>query len=321
MRGETNRVCHDPATGDGLMGAGWPTDAGAGVPPFPSGEGQRPRPNARSGQITILNCFLMYMGALVLFCTLNVAELLTTHVHLQTTVDCAAFSGAVVQARGMNEIARINNQIIELLDVYRNKVWRNGPYSSKSSGNSAAEREARTFRRTNDELLEAQSSANSRYGRECIQTAIAIARRNESAARLEAFPCGHGVLTLLARVRGKDTSFRYRYYYTVRTANGRVRRTGTASGPNVTATVHEQGTSDQTYMCGHLVLPSKAFFFNWQEALPTVFENLRTYGTALPFGGQLWNGRRGVPEYEASLVRTGEVRPRPPIPDRWGAEW
>jgi hypothetical protein len=296
----------------------------------------RHRERQRSGQITVLLCALIFVTVCILGLTLNIGEIFAYHGHLQTCTDCSAYSGAVVQARGLNDIAKLNEMILRELEFYRTRAWNGGhPYSSQSAGNAAAAREQTSFNNNNTSYNVAQTRLNANAYTEALSEADRIAGKNEPGIQFAAFPSMYGKLTELERVEGRSRNFRFRYYYYYwtresagRDSDGnavyrRVHRRGVAtdSGPEVTAWVYRKGTADHTYFCARLLRPAKVFIFTMAGRLGADFRNLRTYATAMPFGGNLWNGFRADPAYDVKLVRTGDVRPLPAIPDSWGYDW
>ncbi len=256
------------------------------------------------------------MVMVVLGVTLNIAQIFDYHVHLQTTADCAAFSGATKQGARLNEIADINNLMVSTLDSYRRKVWRGGsPYSSYSAGRSKANSYKSSFQTFNNTQNGYQESINSVGATEARVEAAAIAKMNDSSGiTYTAYPNSRNALTTLRRVVGDSQNFAFRY------RSGKyIRR---SSGPSVKSYVVQKATSDNTYFCGRVLKPTTEWMFP-MEWMPTPIKGLRTYATAMPFAGRLWDAgkKEGRPEYEVKLVRTGDVRPVPAIPDGWGREW
>lgn len=287
--------------------------------------------STRSGQITILFCQLMVLVAGSLAFILNFAGLFAYHAHLQTSVDCSVFSGAVLQARGLNEIARINNDIIRALRNAQSSLS-SRIYSSQGAGASAAASAQSNFRNANNQFIARQRNINRSHATDARKKASIIASKNQAGVggvEFAAFPNSGGQLVDLRQTEGETRSFSYRYYYWVSIWVGSgedrrrisVRRVGHDSGPSVTAMVVEKGNEDHTYFCARLLRPFREFMFNWGQAWAEGYDDLRTYATAMPHGGRLWDGRRGNAKYDVKLVRTGDVRPQPVIPDVWGYDW
>lgn len=288
---------------------------------------------ADDGSITVLYCWLLVMIIGVVTLTLNVAGIFTYHAHLQTSSDCSAYSGAAAQARGLNEIAKINNGILRDLRNRRDDVWRSGrAYGSRSDGERAARNARDAFERSNRERSASQRKINETYPLESKARAATIAMQNQSGlgtVEFSAYPNSLAALTNLQRVPGESQNFSYRYYYyywvTVGSGENRrrVRRRGTSSnsGPTVTALVYQKNTRDHTYFSARLLQPFQRHMFEWMANRLGGIERIRTYATAMPYGGYLWDGRAGRANYDVKLVRTGDVRPRPALPDGWGYDW
>jgi len=278
----------------------------------------------KGGQITVLFTFLIFMTVLILGVTLNIAEIFIWRGHLQTGVDCTVFSGAVVQARGLNQIAKINNQIINQQNFYRNRAWNGGrPYSSWASGWRSAASAQQSFLNDNRTLNAEQDRINVSSSGLAWAEAQRVAGLNAPNSQFRAYPNMQNRLTQISRVCGKTMNFSFRYWYHTR----RGPRIRSDSGPSVSAWVSRKVTGDHTYFCGELLKPAQEYIFKWRDSsgrnLFDTFRNLRTYATAMPYGGQLWSDGqgRGVARYDVKLVRTGAVHPRPSIPDEWGYEW
>ncbi|NCC60146.1 MAG: hypothetical protein EOM12_04230 [Verrucomicrobiae bacterium] len=280
----------------------------------------------QSGQISILFSFMIFMCVAVLTVILNIGQVLTYHGHLQTCTDCAAFSGAVLQARGLNQIASLNERIIQKLETYRSHTWNGGrPYSNKSEGQRQANQYKGLFQNWNATYNAQQRQINVEKAEASVSEAERVAKKNEPGIIFSVYSDLDGRLTELNPVKGKARrfKFRYYYYYWVKVGERWVRRRGiqTDSGPEVIARVYEKGTVGNTYFCARLLRPTKAFMFTMAGKLKTEFKNVRTYATAMPFGGNLWNGYQPKVKYDVKLVRTGAVSPLPPVPDSWAYEW
>jgi len=278
--------------------------------------------------MTILLFWLMFAMFAVLAFTLNVGQMFLYHAHLQTSTDCAAFSGAVQQARGLNMIAAINNRVIELLGHYQRSV-RSRTHSSFGAGRRAANSAANNFRISNSTLLNRQDSTNKRYCNNAIAEARNIAMRNQGglpSVDCDVFLSQDGQLTTLRRVRARSVNFSFRYYewywkYLGMGRYRRARRVRSSAGPRVQAIVSQKETSDLTYFCLRLERQSRQFLTTWGGLLPEYFGPIKTYATAMPFAGFLWDGSGGRTRYDAKLVRTGAVHPVPLVPDKWAKDW
>lgn len=258
---------------------------------------------------------------------LNFAGLFAYHAHLQTSVDCSVFSGSVVQARGLNEIARINNDIIQALRNAQSSLS-SRIYSSQGAGASAAASAQSSFRNANNQFIARQRAINRSHATDARQKASVIASRNQAGlgtVEFTAFPNPGDQLVDLRRTEGETRSFSYYYWDWIWVGSGedrrRIRVRRHDSGPSVTAMVVEKGNEDHTYFCARLLRPFREFMFNWGQAWGEGYHDLRTYATAMPHGGRLWDGRRGNAKYDVKLVRTGDVQPRPVLPDAWGYDW
>jgi len=290
---------------------------------------------SRCGQIAILYCWLMVIITAVLAITLNLAGMFTYHAHLQTSTDLSVYSAAVMQARELNNMARANDDIVRELRRAKQRVW--GTYANRSAGQARADSARRSFESFNQLINRRQREMNERGAANARREAVSIARSNQAGlgpVQVQVYPNAHGALMQLSRTMAETQEFGYRYKerytYWVSVPDGsggsrRVPRTGvrikTDPGPSVTAYVYEKGSSDLTYFTARLLRPFQEFMFTWGGMWPEGFEELRTYATAMPYGGRLWDGRRGRSNYDVKLVRTGDVYPRPPIPDAWGYDW
>lgn len=287
--------------------------------------------NEKAGSVTLFFGFLMVVFLGVAMVTMNIFRVFLTHAHLQVSVDNAVYSGAVLQARGLNEIARINTEINRELHRSANAVGR-GIYANKSAGWDAVDREWSRFETFNRAQRTRQTEINRQQTAEATRVAQDIANRNQAglpSVQFSEYTHDQARLTEMKDRDGDDRNFSFRYYYYVTVTRGsgenarrvRVRRTGFASGPCVEAIMQAKGTTDHTYFSARLRQSALPFPFTLGGLWPTTFENLRVYATAMPFGGYLWDGSRARADYDVKLVRTGEVRPRPLIPDAWGYEW
>jgi len=270
----------------------------------------------KEGQYTILMCFLTLAVAVVVALSMNLATILDYHVHMQTTADCASYSGASIQARYLNDIADINNQIMQTLPEYQATVWRGGvPYSSYSSGINTANRYATLFRRYNSDQNRSQQNANRTGYSSSVAEGARIVRMNDrSGIGYTAYPSQKGQLTTLRSLVGDTRYFSFRYRFG--------KRVFFAKGPRVNALVNEKGTSDNTYFCNLLNKALKLPFQIKISGMPGSFNSLKTCATAMPFSGRLWDrkARMGISSYDVKMVKTGDVRPVPGVPG-WARQW
>ena len=290
----------------------------------------------KSGQMTVMLTFLLFATILILGITLNISELFIWHGHLQTSLDCAVYSGAVKQARGLNEIAKKNSAVKENWDVLRAKWNGSRIFSSKSEGLRNADRDKSLFEQYNERETREQQRLNSETPSSAYWKAKEIASLNESTAEFEAYGGANGRLTQLTGVVLPPVAMKFRFiqYYWVSSLLGppvRRSRIVSASGASVSARIVQKATKDNTYFCGKLTKPSQEYVFRFKDKdgrdlLDTVFRNMRTYATAIPYGGKLWDRDLsvGIAQYDVKLVRTGAVWPIPSrsfIKDNWGYDW
>lgn len=287
--------------------------------------------HSSAGNITIFFVFLMVVFLGVAMVTMNLFRVFLAQAHLQISVDNAVYSGAVMQARGLNEIARINAAINHELNRSANAVGR-GIFSSYNAGRNAAYQARSQFITYNNNQRSRQNAINRQQPVMAIHVARDIADRNQYGllpVEFTDYSHGRARLTDMAERNGDARNFSFRYYYWVwvRVGSGEsarwvhIRRIGRDSGPYVRASMQAKVTSDHTYFTAQLRQPSYPFPFTLGGLSPESFENLRVYATAMPFGGYLWDGRSAHAGYDVKLVQTGAMRPRPRIPDAWGYEW
>ena len=298
-------------------------------------------PNGKSGQMTVMLTFMMFVAVLILGVTLNIAELFIWHGHLQTSVDCAVFSGAVMQAEGLNKIARRNTDIINSSRALREKWSGNHIWPSFAAGRNEAINDANSFLNFNDRWNEDQRRINALTPAKAEQIALKVADDNVPSAEFRCDKGASGALTVLQRLVFPPLRMRFLYRYTYRDAKGNLHvdiRSGT--GPSVATTILQKGTSDLVYFCGHLTKPSQAFVFRFRDKdgndmLPTTFEKMRVYAAAMPYGGRLWYDYQSLPNapqrliqgrarYDAKLVAIATLQkfqPELKLSDKWASEW
>jgi len=272
----------------------------------------------RSGRIIPLFAFLMMLLALSTGISLNLSGLFVRHAHIQTCADAAAFSGAVEQARGLNDIARLNTFIVALLRLHQVDVFRK-IYESRDAGMQAAQRAKRRFELMNRLVLYLQKWVGQEAAARSVETALTVTRQNEPRASLTVHSPGGGVAlgSLEGRV-GMNSWFPF--LYKVETPFGPVILPD--PGPRVSVRVTtKKNPAELIYFTNGVQQPRHVWAFSWMKLGQRPVSRLRAYATAMPHGGALWEDGKGRPEYVVKLVRTGDMNPRPVLPDAWGYDW
>ena len=90
-----------------------------------------------NGSITVMIAFLLPVMLLMLMLIVNINQLFFQKIRLQNTVDACALSAAAVQAAGLNEIADLNQDMVDEHRNIRNILGRSPPWYNYSSANSA----------------------------------------------------------------------------------------------------------------------------------------------------------------------------------------
>lgn len=273
---------------------------------------------SRSGRITVMFAFLMVAMAVFLGLTLNLSHLLQARTHLQVCADAAAFSGAVQQARGLNRIARMNNQAVEVLEKAR-LALRCYIFPNYDAGSRTALAVEYTYKAYNYVNLTRQESINVSSAGEALRTAALVTSRNEPEARLTSYPSSPSEVGRLSEAAGKTIRLGFFYKQTIPfVGEVIIYEIGSAVPAKI---LKKSNSADTIYFCNQVSRPFLPWLFQWGTGQSKGVANLRTYATAKPCGGSLWDGSRAVPRYETKLVQTGAVNPRPAIPDIWGYEW
>ena len=293
-------------------------------------------PSSRSGQMTVLLTFLMFVCVLILGFTLNIAELFILHGHLQTSVDCAVYSGAVIQAKGLNDIAKANTDIANGFRNVRSD-W-NMPFKqSYSVGFHEMMNAANNFIQLNQDKNRAQILTNNTTSAVAIRIAKDVAKYNEPACELTPIDIP-SKLTELQPVVHPSFTLRFWYNRVSYDARGRPHYIPTTvTGPTIAATVFQKGTPALTHFCAKLAIPARAFIFTFKDKdgkamTPTSFPGMRVYAAAMPYGGCLWDGRprwvKGRARYDAKLVGIArleefqpELKAKLKLESPWAPEW
>ena len=272
----------------------------------------------RSGRIIPLFAFLMALLALSVGISLNLSALFVRRAHLQICADTAAFSGAIEQARGLYEIARINTLIVFTLRLHQVQVLRR-TYGSRDEGLTAANSAKRRFEWINRLLVYLERWVGREASARAIQTAIAVTRQNEPRARLSVYSAAgpFGLSSLQSKV---GMTSRFPFLYKVDTPIGPLILPD--PGPKVSVRVTAKANpSELIYFTAGVRQPTHRWAFSWHTLGRRPVSSLRAYATAMHHGGALWEGGRGRAEYVVKLVKTGAMNPRPALPDAWGYEW
>ncbi len=272
----------------------------------------------RSGRITVMFAFLMVALSVFLGLTLNLSQLLQTRTHLQVCADAAAFSGAVQQARGLNRIARMNNQAADVLETLR-LALHCYVFPNYDAGNRTATQVEWTYKTYNYINLARQMAVNVSAMDEALQTAKVVTERNDPAAVLTTYPTSHHRVGRLTYATGLSLRLGFFFKQTIPFIGEVILYN--PGRPVPVKILRKESSSDTIYFCNQVKRPFYAWLFQWGTGESQGVSNLRTYATAKPCGGTLWEGKRAEPQYEAKLVQTGSVNPRPEIPDIWGFEW
>jgi hypothetical protein len=272
----------------------------------------------RAGRITVMFAFLMVAVAVFLGLTLNLSQLLQARTHLQVCADAAAFSGAVQQARGLNRIARMNNQAVDVLEKAR-LALHCYVFPNHNAGKQTATRVELTYKAYNYINIVRERDVNSSAAREALRTAKEVTARNEAAAVLTAFPSSHSQVGRLRVATGLSLRLGFFFKQVVPLLGEVILYDPGQSVP--VKILRKADASDTIYFCNQVNRPFSPWLFQWGTGRSQGVSNLRTYATAKPCGGSLWKGRRAVPRYVTTLAQTGAVNPRPAIPDTWGYEW
>lgn len=272
----------------------------------------------RAGRITVMFAFLMVGVTLFLGLTLNLSQLLQTRTHLQVCADAGAFSGAVQQARGLNRIARMNNQAADVLEKTRLALLCY-VFPNYDAGNRTAMTAEYIYKAYNAENLARQKSINKSAADEALQTAIKVTDRNEPEAILTSYTSSRSGVGRLAKATGRSIRLGFFYKQTIPFVGEVIIY---EIGRSVPIKVLQKSNSSETiYFCNQINRPFSPWLFRWGTGRSEGVSNLRTYATAKPCSGSLWDGKKAVPRYETKLVQTGAVKPLPAIPDTWGYEW
>ncbi len=271
----------------------------------------------QAGRITVLFAFLMVGISLYLGLSLNLSRLLQERAHLQICADAAAFSGAVQQSRGLNRIARMNNQAVTVLKT-TSLALKCYIFPNHDAGSRTALAAALTYRLYNLVNLARQEKTNIDAAHCARDTVREIAARNAPEAKLTSYtPVSSGLGRLIP---GTGTERKFGFFYKQATPLGELVLYD--PGQSVKAMVLKKAFAlDTIYYSAQVRKPRTTWLFNWGRPCLGGAENLRTYATAKPGAGALWDGSSARPEYAAALVRTGAVLPRPSIPDDWGYDW
>ncbi|MFO7535244.1 MAG: Tad domain-containing protein [Kiritimatiellia bacterium] len=270
----------------------------------------------RAGRITVMFAFLMVGMAVFMGLSLNVSQIFQQRAHLQVCADAAAFSGAVQQARGLNRIARMNNEAAKVLKIAR--IALQCPvFPNHDAGQRAALSAEVSYRIYNGVNLVRQEKVNIDSARDASQTAEQVTARNEPSARLSSFTPSSSCVGRLIPVRG--TSEKFGFFFKQATPLGEIILFD--PGRSVKSIVLRKALAlDTVYYTAQVTRPSFPWAFNWRQRGCGI-QNLRAYATAKPAGGRLWEGSAADPQYKTKMVRTGSVFPRPAIPDSWGYDW
>jgi hypothetical protein len=272
----------------------------------------------RSGRITVMFAFLMTTVAVFLGLVLNLSHLLQTRTHLQICADAAAFSGAVQQARGLNRIARMNNQAADILEKTRIAL-RCYVFPNYDAGNHTAMTAEMAYKVFNSVNLARQKDINMSAAGEALRTAAVVNGRNEPQGVLTSYPSSQADVGRLTDATGLTLRLGFFYKQTIPFVGEVILY---APGRSVPVKVLRKSNPAETiYFCNQIKRPFLPWLFQWGTVQSQGVFNLRAYATAKPCGGSLWEGKRAVPHYETTLVQTGAVNPLPAIPDNWGYEW
>ncbi len=272
----------------------------------------------QAGRIIPLFAFLMILLALSIGISLNLSGLFVRHAHLQTCADAAAFSGAVEQARGLNEIARINTLIVGILRAHQIAVL-SKIYPSREAGLQAANLAKRRFQVINRVMIYLQKWVGRDAALRSVETAFAVTRQNEPRAQLTVHsPAESSTLGSLGDRVGMAS--RFPFLYVVETPVGPLILPDPGPAVSVRVTMKKNPAS-LIFFTNGILQPRHTWAFSWNMWGRRSVSRLRTYATAMPHGGALWDNGKGKPLYVVKLVRTGDMNPRPALPDAWGYEW
>ncbi len=273
--------------------------------------------SSRRGRMMVMFSFLMVGVSVFLGISLNLSQVFQQRAHLQVCADAAAFSGAVQQSRGLNRIARMNNEAARTLKTTRTAL-RCYIFPNHDAGQRTAMTAEIGYRVYNIVNLVRQQKVNMDAARHARHTAEQVTFQNEPEAVLDTYtPASVGIGRLIP-VTGMEE--RFGYFFKQSTPLGEVILYD--PGREVKALVMRKAFSFDTIY--HTARVSRPFFpwaFKWGRARSRGVQNIRAYATAKPAGGSLWEDKSAAPDYHTKLVRTGSVFPLPSIPDSWGYEW
>jgi hypothetical protein len=260
--------------------------------------------------------FLMVGVAAFFGLALNVSQLFQERAHLQICADAAAFSGAVQQARGLNQIARINTETVTTFKRTQ-LILKSIVYPTQEAGQLAARVAETGFQAYNAVNLGKQLLESHDAVRDAKATAGEVTRRNEPAANLTPYlPNTWGVGRLTPTIGARAN---FGFFFAQATPSGVVILYD--PGRPVKAYVLRKSPRDIVFFTARVLRPAFPWLFTWGTDGVKEVRDLRAYATAKPAGGALWQYGSADPQYRTKLVRTGSIRPQPRIPDNWGLEW
>jgi hypothetical protein len=265
----------------------------------------------------VMFSFLMVGISVFLGMSINLSQVFQQRAHLQVCADAAAFSGAVQQARGLNRIARMNNEAAEVLKTTRIALHCY-IFPDHDAGFRAAMAASIGYRIYNVINLIRQQKVNMDAAKDARSTAELVTRRNDPQAVLSSYtPASVGVGRLIPATGAKT---KFGFFYKQATPLGELILYD--PGKEVKALVFKKALAlDTIYYTSRVSRPFFPWAFKWGREGSRGVRNIRAYATAKPAGGCLWDVKEAVPEYRTKLVRTGSVFPLPSIPDAWGYAW
>jgi len=243
---------------------------------------------------------------------MNLMGVLSYRTHMQTVIDCSVYSGSVIQGKGLNGIARQNREIVRLLRDYASRPSKAGIYGSLSSGNAAVNNYRSIFQSKNESLRQDQNRINQRTQGDAVAAARDIAGRNDHSAQLTCWPNPRGQLASLIDTPSRSESYSFRYWK--RTRYGWIIRS--SSGTFGRARLFRKDASTHTYFSGKVLRARLPWIFAGR-AFSGGAPDIASCATAMPAGGNLWDGNEARAKYRAKLVRGAYVNPRPPSREAW----
>lgn len=270
---------------------------------------------SRRGRMTVMMAFLVTAVSLYMGLSLNLSRLLAERAHLQVCADAAAYSAAVQQCRGLNRIARLNNEAATVLRTTRTVL---GAYifPNHDAGSQAALAAEVGYRLYNLVNLARQETVSHEAASAARETARDVTARNAPEARLSVYTTASALGRL---VPATGLELRFGFFFKQATPWGEFVLYD--PGRAVPARVLKKAAAiDTIAFTAQVRKPRTDWLFTWSSRGSGVAD-LRAYASAKPGAGTLWREVAADPIYQPALVRTGALFPRPALPDDWGYAW